>query len=183
MVAKGLDFPRVTLVGVVLADAGLYLPDYRSGERAFQLLTQVAGRAGRGVAPGRVIVQTYSPGHYAVQAARQHDYGGFTERELRFRQEHTYPPFARLARLTYTSPDESRCWRECGRVLRALRRQAATGDGPAVRLIGPAPAFLRKLAGRYRWQILVSGPAPEVLLSHFSLPSGWLVDVDPVSLL
>ncbi|HEY7063244.1 MAG TPA: primosomal protein N' [Chloroflexota bacterium] len=182
MVAKGLDFPAVTLVGVVLADASLHLPDYRAGERAFQLLTQVAGRAGRGTQPGRVIVQTYSSQHYAIQAARLHDYGGFAERELAFRRAHAYPPFRRLARLVYSDADESRCWRECGRVLRALRAQGAP-SAQGVQLIGPAPAYLRRLRGRYRWQIVVAGPAPERLLNACSLPSGWTVDVDPTSLL
>jgi primosomal protein N' (replication factor Y) (superfamily II helicase) len=182
MVAKGLDFPAVTLVGVVLADASLHLPDYRAGERAFQLLTQVAGRAGRGTQAGRVIVQTYSPQHYAIQAARLHDYAGFSERELAFRRAHAYPPFRRLARLVYSDADESRCWRECGRVLRALR--AATADGAqAVQLVGPAPAYLRRLRGRYRWQILVAAPTPERLLAGCSFPPGWTVDVDPTSLL
>ncbi|HZU08079.1 MAG TPA: primosomal protein N' [Chloroflexota bacterium] len=183
MVAKGLDFPRVTLVGVVLADTSLYLPDYRASERAFQLLMQVAGRAGRGEQPGRVIVQTYSPQHYAIQAARQHDYRLFFERELAFRREHAYPPFRRLARLLYTDPDETRCWRECGRVLRLLRAQLAAQGLTGVQLFGPAPAFLRRLRGRYRWQILISAPAPERLLAACPLRAGWTVDVDPASLL
>jgi primosomal protein N' (replication factor Y) len=183
MVAKGLDFPRVTLVGVVLADTSLYLPDYRASERAFQLLMQVAGRAGRGAQPGRVIVQTYSPQHYAIQAARQHDYRLFFERELAFRREHAYPPFRRLARLLYTDPDETRCWRECGRVLRLLRARLAAQSLEGVQLFGPAPAFLRRLRGRYRWQILISAPVPERLLAACPLRAGWTVDVDPASLL
>ncbi len=182
MVAKGLDFPSVTLVGVVLADASLHLPDYRAGERAFQLLTQVAGRAGRGQQPGQVIVQTYSPQHYAIQAARLHDYAGFWERELAFRRTHAYPPFRRLARLIFSDSDEARCWRECGRVLRALRAEASA-SAQAAQLIGPAPAYLRRLRGRYRWQIVVAAPAPERLLAAAALPSGWTVDVDPTSLL
>ena len=101
MIAKGLDLPLVTLVGVVAADVGLYLPDFRSGERTFQLLTQVAGRAGRSARGGRVIIQTYQPEHYAIQAAAQHDYDAFYEREMTFRREHGYPPMRRLARLVY----------------------------------------------------------------------------------
>jgi primosomal protein N' (replication factor Y) len=182
MVAKGLDFPGVTLVGVVLADASLHLPDYRAAERAFQLLTQVAGRAGRGRVPGQVIVQTYSPQHYAIQAARLHDYAAFSERELAFRRAHAYPPFRRLARLVFSDADEARCWRECGRVLRALRA-ASAGSAPGVQFVGPAPAYLRRLRGRYRWQIVVAAPAPERLLAGCALPSGWTVDVDPTSLL
>ena len=155
MVAKALDFPRVTLVGVVLADGGLHLPDYRAAERAFQLLTQVAGRAGRGSRDGRVIVQTYSPQHYAIQAARLHDYEAFAERELAFRAEHAYPPYRRLARLVYSAAEEVDCWRECGRVLRALRQRASAQRLPETQLYGPAPAYFRRLRGEYRWQVLL----------------------------
>ena len=102
MIAKGLDLPLVTLVGVVSADMGLALPDYRAGERVFQLLTQVAGRAGRGVLGGSVILQTYQPEHYVIQAASQHDYAGFAERESRYRQELGYPPYRRLARIVFS---------------------------------------------------------------------------------
>jgi primosomal protein N' (replication factor Y) len=183
MVAKALDFPRVTLVGVLLADTGLYLPDYRAGERAFQLLTQVAGRAGRGTQEGQVIVQTYSPQHYAVQAARLQAYRFFARQELAFRRAHGYPPFRRLARLVYAAADEAQCWRECGRVLRALRARLHA-DGPDdIQILGPAPAYFRRLRGRSRWQILISGAAPERLLGDYVLPAGWTVDVDPTSLL
>jgi primosomal protein N' (replication factor Y) (superfamily II helicase) len=183
MVAKALDFPRVTLVGVVLADGGLHLPDYRAAERAFQLLTQVAGRAGRGSRDGRVIVQTYSPQHYAIQAARLHDYEAFAERELAFRAEHGYPPYRRLARLVYSAAEEVDCWRECGRVLRALRQRASVQRLPDTQLYGPAPAYFRRLRGEYRWQVLLGATAPERLLEDLHLPSGWSIDVDPVSLL
>jgi primosomal protein N' (replication factor Y) len=183
MIAKGFDFPRVALVGVVLADAGLFLPDFRAAERTFQLLTQVAGRAGRGPQPGQVIVQTYTPGHYAIQAARHHDYVAFAARELAFRAEHGYPPYQRLARLLYADPDEARCWREAGRILRALRALAARRPALDARVIGPAPAFLRRLRGRHRWQLLIAAAAPERLLADYALPRGWTVDVDPVSML
>jgi primosomal protein N' (replication factor Y) len=183
MVAKALDFPRVTLVGVVLADGGLHLPDYRAAERSFQLLTQVAGRAGRGTRAGRVIVQTYTPQHYAIQAARQHHYEAFAERELAFRAEHAYPPYRRLARLIYAAPDEVRCWRECGRVLRALRARIASRGPRDAQVFGPAPAYFRRLRGEYRWQVLVSAAAPERLLADYRFPTGWTVDVDPVSVL
>jgi primosomal protein N' (replication factor Y) (superfamily II helicase) len=182
MVAKGLDFPTVTLVGVVLADASLHLPDFRASERTFQLLTQVAGRAGRRAESGQVIVQTYSPQHYAIQAARLHDYEGFAERELAFRREQAYPPFRRLARLVYADPDESRCWRECGRVLRELRA-AGADSAHGVQVSGPAPAYLRRLRGRYRWQIVIAAPSPERLVTGCALTSGWSVDVDPTSVL
>ena len=101
MIAKGLDLPLVTLVGVIAADVGLFLPDFRAGERTFQLLTQVAGRAGRSALGGQVIVQTYHPDHYAIVAASHHDYEGFYRQEIAFRREQGYPPFRRLARLVY----------------------------------------------------------------------------------
>src|SRR6185437_4449877 len=106
MVAKGLDFPRVTLVGAVSADTSLNLPDFRAAERTFQLLTQVAGRAGRAALPGMVIVQTYTPGHFAIQAAAYHDYAAFYRDELRFRADGNYPPFSQLLRLTDTARTE-----------------------------------------------------------------------------
>src|SRR5687768_13718832 len=109
MIAKGLDLPLVTLVGVVAADVGLYLPDFRSGERTFQLLTQVAGRAGRSRHGGRVVIQTYTPDHYVIQAAARHDFTGFYRREISYREEYRYPPLRRMARLVYwdKKPDKA----------------------------------------------------------------------------
>jgi primosomal protein N' (replication factor Y) len=183
VVAKALDFPLVTLVGVVLADVGLYLPDFRAPERSFQLLTQVAGRAGRGERPGRVVIQTYAPEHYAIRLAAQHDYEGFYQREIRFRREHGYPPFARLARLVFSASDERRCWRETHALRRALlARLEALGDAET-RVIGPAPCYAQRLRGRYRWQIVLCGQRLEPLLEQSVLPLGWSLDVDPVSLL
>src|SRR5204863_7870599 len=109
MIAKGFDIPLVTLVGVISADTGLHLPDFRAGERAFQLLTQVAGRAGRRTAGGQVIVQTYSPEHYAIYSASRHDYRAFYTQDLRFRLTHNYPPFSRMAKLVYSAPAEAAC--------------------------------------------------------------------------
>jgi primosomal protein N' (replication factor Y) len=182
MIAKGLDLPLVTLVGVISADTALYLPDYRAAERTFQLLTQVAGRAGRSPRGGRVIVQTYNPDHYAIQAAARHDYAGFYRQELAFRRCLGYPPFSRLVALRYSSADAHRCRAEAeqlGRWLEAesqrLRLQAD--------LIGPAPCFYSRVQGRYRWQIVIRSPEPMPLLSDVALPRGWRVDVDPDSLL
>jgi primosomal protein N' (replication factor Y) len=183
MVTKALDFPLVTLVGVVLADVGLYLPDFRAAERSFQLLTQVAGRAGRGERPGRVVVQTYSPGHYAVRFAAEHDYEGFFEREISFRQAQGYPPFGRLARLVYSHTDEQRCWRETGRLRRSLQARIEALADPDLRLIGPAPCYVQRLRGRYRWQIVIRGEQLDDLLEGLVLPPGWIIDVDPASLL
>ncbi len=108
MIAKGLDLPRVTLVGIMSADTALGLPDYRAGERTFQLLTQVAGRAGRGVLGGHVVLQSYLPEHYAIQAAAHHDYESFYRQEIAYRQEQRYPPFRRLARIVFRFPTRER---------------------------------------------------------------------------
>jgi primosomal protein N' (replication factor Y) len=182
MIAKGLDLPLVTLVGVVSADTALHLPDYRSAERTFQLLTQVAGRAGRSVRGGQVIVQTYNPDHYAIQAAAQHDYATFYEQELGYRRQLGYPPFSRLVVLRFSGKDVHRCRTEAERLSRWLaheiRRLGQTAD-----LIGPAPCFFGRVEGRYRWQIVVRSPDPMPLLRDTALPLGWRVDVDPVSLL
>ena len=183
MVAKGLDLPLVTLVGVINADTALYLPDFRAGERTFQILTQVAGRAGRSVLGGQVIIQTYTPEHYCIQAASRHDYQGFYRQELDFRRRQGYPPFRRLAQLVYTHPDAARCEEEAGRLYRLLRNRIARWGLPDVDLIGPAPCFHRRLRGKYRWQIVVRAPDPHALLAGMALPLGWRVDIDPVSLL
>lgn len=183
LVAKALDFPNVTLVGVVLADVGLFLPDFRAAERCFQLLTQVAGRAGRGAREGRVIVQTYSPEHYAVRHAAAHDYEGFYQREIAFRQFHGYPPFGRLVRFVVSASDERRCWREAGRVRQLLHQRIAALEDPELRIIGPAPCYVARVRGRYRWQLIVRGQSLDQLLDGLVLPPGWTMDVDPVSLL
>jgi len=183
MVAKGLDLPLVTLVGVVAADTVLHLPDFRAAERTFQLLAQVAGRAGRSPLGGRVIVQTYMPQAYAVQFAAQHDYRGFYQQEIAFRRQSGYPPFCRLARLVYASADAARCQAQARAMYRTLEYQVARLGLPEVRLIGPAPCFVTRKRGRYRWQIIVCAPRPQELLRYVTLPLGWRVDVDPVSLL
>ena len=183
MIAKGLDLPRVTLVGIISADTSLHLPDFRAVERTFQLLTQVAGRAGRGPLGGKVILQTYNPEHYCIQAAQQHDYQTFFDWEIRFRREHGYPPFGELARLLYVGYGESRVEREAEE-LAAQIRAVLHADGIAdVDLIGPAPAFHRKLRGRYRWQIILRGHGLSQLIPRLILTPGWSVDVDPVSTL
>ncbi len=183
MIAKGLDLPRVTLVGVVAADTSLHLPDLRSHERTFQLLTQVAGRAGRSVLGGRVIIQTYSPDDYAIQAASQHDYRAFYEHEIAWRREHWYPPISRLARLLYESTS-ARAAEEQPRRLKALLIQRIRRLGLAdVKLIGPAPAYFARERGRWRWHILVLARDPAALLAGIRLPLGWRIDVDPASLL
>jgi primosomal protein N' (replication factor Y) len=183
MVAKGLDLPLVTLVGVISADTALNLPDFRAGERTFQLLTQVAGRAGRGLLGGRVVVQTYNPEHYAVQAASHHDYAAFAQRELAFRRESGYPPYRRLARLEYRDRKARRAQLQAENLAETLRA-ALMGRGlPPEDVIGPAPAFFAKVRGQYRWHILLRADDPVALLRPVEIPAGWQVDIDPVSLL
>ena len=183
MIAKGLDLPLVTVVGIISADTALNLPDFRSGERTFQLLTQVAGRAGRGLLGGRVILQTYNPDHYAVVAAAAHDYTGFAARELAFRREQGYPPYRRLAKLVYENTSPSRARAEAKALVEILRETLARRGLPATDLIGPAPPFFARLRGRYRWQIILRHTDPAEFLRSVQIPPGWRVDVDPVSVL
>ena len=183
MIAKGLDLPLVTLVGVVSADIGLALPDYRAGERVFQLLTQVAGRAGRGVLGGSVVVQTYQPQHYVIQAASRHDYAGFAERESHYRKQLGYPPYRRLARIVFSASKEETARRQAefaaARLRQILRERAMTGTA----LIGPAPCFYARVDRQYRWHLLLRGPDPRAALGELSPQPGWRIDIDPVSVL
>ena len=183
MIAKGLDMPRVTLVGVISADTALGLPDFRAGERTFQLLVQVAGRAGRSALGGQVIVQTYQPEHYAIRAAAHHDYSSFYETEIKYRRELNYPPFARLVRLVYAGRSEQVALNESLRLSRALGDRIRQRGLLNLDLIGPAPAFYNKLRGAWRYHLLVRGQDPHALLADLPLPAEWRVDVDPVSLL
>ncbi len=181
MIAKGLDLPLVTLVGVVLADTGLNLPDYRASERTFQILTQVAGRAGRGLLGGRVILQTYQPEHYAIQAASHHDYGAFYRQELSHRRQLNYPPFRRLTRLVYRHVSVEAAETEATRVANLVQSAIASTDAKA-ELIGPTPCFFRRERGQFRWQIVIRAADPAPLIPK-DLPDNWVVDVDPVTLL
>ncbi len=183
MIAKGLDLPLVTVVGVISADTALNLPDFRSGERTFQLLTQVAGRAGRGLLGGRVIFQTYHPDHYAVVVAAAHDYAGFAARELAFRREQGYPPYRRLAKLVYEDASPSRARTQAEALAEILRGALAQRGLPATDLIGPVPPFFDRLRDRYRWQVLLRHADPAEFLRAVPIPPGWRVDVDPVSVL
>lgn len=183
MVAKGLDLPRVTLVGVIAADTALHLPDFRAGERTFQLLTQVAGRAGRSPLGGAVIVQTYVPDHYAIQAASRHSYSEFYRYELAFRRENAYPPFRQMVKLLYADTNADKAQSEAERFANVLTTRIARLGLPETTLIGPAPAFRRRLRGRTRWQILLRAQDPHALLAGLKIPVGWRIDVDPVSLL
>jgi len=182
MVAKGLDLPLVTLVGVVSADTALNLPDFRGGERTFQLLSQVAGRAGRGVRGGRVIIQTYAPEHYAIRAAAGHDYASFYEQEIDYRRQLHNPPFNQLAGLTCSHTNDVLCQREAERMKRFLEQEIAAQGIAGIELIGPAPAFIHRLRGRFRWQLILRGTGLSAFLSPLPLPQGWTVDIDPMGL-
>ena len=183
MIAKGLDLPLVTLVGVISADVALGLPDYRTGERAFQVLAQVAGRAGRGLLGGRVILQTYKPEHYAIQAAADHDFASFYLDEIRFRTQHSLPPFRRMAKLVWVDPINDRGQREAEKLAKALRLQIRELALAATEILGPMPPFFNRIDGRYRWQIIIRSPDPTRLLIDFPIPPKWIIDVDPVSTL
>jgi len=181
MVAKGLDLPAVTLVGVISADTSLNLPDFRAGEKTFQLLSQVAGRAGRGSLGGKVIIQTFAPEHYAIQAAARHDYLSFYEQEIAYRRQLHNPPFTRLALLVYSHTNNALCQREAERMRKVLIQERDTKGIGNVSLIGPAPAFIPRLRGRFRWQIILRGSELSPFLSTIPFPAGWTIDIDPVS--
>ena len=182
MIAKGLHFPSVSLVGVVSADVGLTIPDYRAGERAFQLLHQVAGRAGRGSTEGKVIIQTFQPENYAIQSAAAQDYQAFYLREMAYRRQHRNPPYSRLIRLLHAHTNQARCEGEAMRIATQLRERQAEWDVNEVEILGPMPAFPARLRGRYRWHIILRGADPRALLDKIDVPRGWSVDIDPVAL-
>jgi primosomal protein N' (replication factor Y) len=190
MIAKGLDFPNVTLVGVIDADTGLYLPDFRSAERAFQLLAQVAGRAGRGPRGGRVLVQTRNPRHPALVHAAAHDTEGFLADELRTRQWPAYPPTVALANLVASGLDEPAVGRRAAELAdwcQALLARHAL----ALEVLGPAPCALARIKDRWRWHVMLRGDAQALgrLLRYAArrLPRGRevrvIIDRDPSSVL
>jgi primosomal protein N' (replication factor Y) len=182
MLAKGLDLPLVTLVGVVLADVGLNLPDYRASERTFQVLTQVAGRAGRSPLGGQVILQTFQPEHYAIRAAAKHSFRDFYRRELDYRRELHYPPFTHLVRLEFRHVRSGEAEAAASKMADRLRGWIEADGRRETDIIGPAPCFFSRQAGYYRWQIVLRGPDPASLLRAQNLPD-WQIEVDPPSLL
>ncbi len=182
MLAKGLDLPRVTLVGIVLADVGLFLPDPFAAERVFQVLTQVAGRAGRSSRGGQVVLQTFAPQHYAIQAAAGHDVQGFYEHEITQRRRLGYPPFSELVRLEFRHFDELKAEKEAVNLAARLQKQVAAEGRKESTLIGPAPCFFAKLDGKYRWQIVLRGADLKRLLPERLSPD-WRIEVEPASLL
>jgi primosomal protein N' (replication factor Y) (superfamily II helicase) len=182
MLAKGLDLPRVTLVGMVLADVGLYLPDPFAAERVFQVLTQVAGRAGRRALGGHAVLQTFDPGHYAIRAAAAQDFEAFYAEELAQRKRLGYPPFASLLRLEVRHYQAETAERQANVLAAALRKQIQAQKRRSVTLIGPAPCFYSRLEGRYRWQIVLRGANLRGLLPD-RLGPDWRIEVQPASLL
>ncbi|MDO8578374.1 MAG: primosomal protein N', partial [Dehalococcoidales bacterium] len=182
MVSKGLDMPRVTLVGVINADTGLNLPDFRAGERTFQLLSQVAGRAGRGPMGGRVVIQTYSPEHYTIQAAAKHDYNLFFKQEIDYRRQLSQPPFTRLAGMIYSHGSDELCRKEAERMKRELNEEKEANGLRDINILGPAPAFIRRRRGHFRWQLVVRGSHPSAFLREIDVPQGWKIDIDPIGL-
>ena len=189
MIAKGHDIPNVTLVGIVNADIGLGLPDFRAAERTFQLLTQAGGRAGRGTTPGIVLLQTINPDHYAIRFAAEQDYAGFYEKEIEFRRAMAYPPYSALASVVVRARQEEE----------ALTGSAALGRlfNPApegLRVLGPAPAAVARLQNEYRYQMIIKADRRARLVAAIRQvreltqkerwnPANLLIDIDPVTLL
>jgi len=191
LVAKGHHFPNVTLVGVISADIGLNMPDFRSGEKVFQTLCQVSGRAGRGERPGKVIIQTYQPEHYAVVAASKQDYRSFFDMESAYRKLNAYPPFTRLIRLVREDTNNSRAEKQAKGLVNELFDERNKWGLSDTDVFGPLPAFPSRVKGRYRWQIILKGPNPRILLDKVNQLAydgnraeglnGWSVDINPVS--
>ena len=191
MIAKGLDFPNVTLVGVINADTALHLPDFRSAERTFHLVTQVAGRTGRGEKGGRVLVQTFNPDHPAIQAAVRHDYKAFADGELPIRQMFSYPPYAAMARFVVRGPQE-KSTEQFAQTLGQRLVVALDEEEAQARVLGPAAAPFPKLRGKYRYQIQLQAPDADRLrtgirraITDLKTPDEiqWIVDIDPVDML
>jgi len=189
MIAKGHDIPNVTLVGVVLADIGLSMPDFRSAERNFQLLTQAAGRAGRGDIPGRVFIQTFNPDHYAVRFAADQDYEGFYKKEIEFRKWLRWPPFAACASVLVRAQKQEEALRMATQLGQVLAMPSA-----GIRVLGPAEAPVLRVKSEYRYQILIKAAERRVLrellkqLRAFANKERWgatalVIDVDPISLM
>ncbi len=189
MIAKGHDIPNVTLVGVVSADVGLGMPDFRAAERTFQLLAQAAGRAGRGDRPGQVLIQTINPDHYAIRYAAAQDYEGFYRKELEFRRAMRYPPFSALANVLVRSPDQQKAWRMAAELAERLNPAP-----PELKVLGPAEAPVPRLKREYRYQTLIKAASRRVLRPALEALRDWarrqdwsptalVIDVDPISLL
>ena len=182
MLAKGLDLPLVTLVGMVLADVGLGFPDYRAAENAFQLLTQVAGRAGRSAVGGKAILQTFQPDHYAIQYAAQHDFAGFYRSELDRRRDIQYPPFTKIVCLETRDLYAENAQARANVLAHELSQRIAQSADKTLEIVGPVPPYFARQRGYYRWQILVKGDRPEAILNDLPL-SDWKITVNPPRIL
>jgi primosomal protein N' (replication factor Y) (superfamily II helicase) len=180
LVAKGLDLPRVTTVGVVNADTSLHFPDYRSSERTFSLLTQVAGRAGRGSAASRVYIQTYTPDHPAVRHARYHDYRGFYREELEVRRDYRFPPFGELIVATFSHRDEARAEREARTAAEHLSATIALLNLGDIEVLGPSPAYLYRVRDEFRFEVTLKGKDLHRVAERLPRGRGWSLDVDPM---
>ena len=189
VIAKGHHIPGVTLVGVINADVGLGLPDFRSGEKVFQMLCQVAGRSGRGKNPGKVIIQTYQPEHYSIETSSQQNYERFYMKELNYRKSFMYPPYSKIIRLIKHDTNNSSCERAAFSLFKLLKSQQIEWGFHDTDLIGPTPAFPSRIKGHYRWQILLRGHQPERLLDtigfreqtdSMKISKDWSVDVNPL---
>lgn len=189
LIAKGWDLPNVNLVGVISADTTLNLPDYKSAERTFSLLTQVAGRTGRGYHPGKVIIQTYNPDNYAIKHAQKHDYLGFYEEELTSRKKYKYPPYSHFIKLLYKSKDETHAEEKANSLVKELEEKISNDN---IHVLGPSTSFIYRKLGYYHWQIIIKIIGDKNIDKKIIeinnklktiLPSGWTVDVDPDNLL
>ena len=194
MLAKGHDFPNVTLVGVVLADTSLNFPDFRAPEQTFQLLTQVAGRSGRGQKPGRVIIQTFHPDHYCFKYAQNHDFLGFYKEELTYRQMANYPPYIKLFNFKIRHPNLLKAKTKIESLAKKIQKIRSQDPQIAVlEVLGPAPAPFSKLQGQYRFHLLVKSPSYALgqrLLKNLLQEEAFFtsspkihIDVDPLNLL
>ena len=159
MIAKGLDFKNVTLVGIIAADLSLNLPDFRSGERTFSLITQVAGRAGRGAHKGKVVLQTYQPEHYSISYAANNDYHNFCDEEMKLRKNMNYPPFSKILSINMSSKNETLLIKSIQNVGIILRNKIENSD--KISMLGPCPCTIAKIKEQYRWQIILKGSFSE----------------------
>lgn len=177
MIGKGLHLPNVNLVGAILADIGLHFPDFRSSERTFQLLTQVAGRTGRGETPGEVIIQTYMPENSAIDYSRTHNYKDFYKKEIKERKQLNYPPFGKIAKLTFVDENAKTAEREAQLVFNQLKEKS--DEGVEINLY---PSLIFKLHNKFRWNVLIQGGNPSEIIKKLELPSICRIDVDPISI-
>jgi primosomal protein N' (replication factor Y) len=169
-------------VCVLNADAMLYSADFRASERLYAMLTQVAGRAGRRGPGGRVAIQTYTPRHYAILAAAEHDYDAFYAAEIEFREQHRFPPFTRLVRYVVRDRTERQAALDAERMAREIAKHARRA-GVEIDILGPTPAFIAKVRGEYQWQLVVRADDLEAMLDGIPVAPGWVVDVDPQSMM